>query len=311
MLRYDQFINESLAAEVKSEPKTNASREARSLGLTYMGFGRYADSKGQITYIVDNDRLVPYKGREEVQAMYSKSLSPSQGFATFAEPKNDKVSFYANSLNMREKEDAKITSVKEKEALKINKELYNFYNAGMFDDSELNAIGYYTADGYQYINKFLYMGHTPDMSDDEAGQLEDYVSNIDSAFESTEAPFDYTVYTGLSPRYKPEKIKSGADYIFRGYISTSLSYNTAISSFTEGEGITNNSPVVLQIEIKKGQKSIYTDAISSNPGEMETLLPRGSKVNVISGPHLIDATVVSNRSSGSVYLFHCQLVEDV
>ena len=308
MLRYDQFINESLAAEVKSEPKTNASREARSLGLTYMGFGRYADSKGQIAYIVDNDRLIPYKSRIEVQAAYSKSLSPSQGFATFGAPKKkDETSFYAKTLNSREKEDMKITSAKQKETLKLNKELYNFYNAGMFDDNELSALGYYTADGYEYIHKFLYMGHTPDMSDDEAGQLENYVDNIDSAFENTEAPFDYTVYTGLSERYKPEKIKSGSEYIFRGYISTSLSYDVAISSFTEG----NDAPVVLQIEIKKGQRSIYTDAISSNPGELETLLPRGSRVKVISGPHQLDATVISNKVYGIINLFHCQLVEDV
>jgi hypothetical protein len=307
MLRYDEFISESLAAEVKSEPKTAASMEARRLGLTYMGFGRYANSKGEVAYVVDNGRLVPYKSRIEVQASYSKSLSPSQGFATFGAPKKkDETSFYAQTLNSREKEDKKITSVKEKEALKVNKELYNFYNAGMFDDNELSALGYYTADGYEYINRFLYMGHEPDMSDDEASQLENYVDNIDSAFENTEAPFDYTVYTGLSERYKPEKIKPGTDYIFRGYISTSLSYDVAISGFTEG----NDAPVVLQIEVKKGQKSIYTDAISSNPGELEALLPRGSRVRVVSGPHQLDATVVSNKVSGVINLFHCELVEE-
>jgi hypothetical protein len=305
--RFGEYLKENLAAEVKSEPKTAASIEARKLGLTYMGFGRYANSKGEVAYVVDNGRLVPYKSRIEVQAAYSKSLSPSQGFATLGTPKkNDETNFYAKTLNSREKEDKKITSSKEKEALKVNKELYNFYNAGMFDQNELSAIGYYTADGYEYINRFLYMGHEPDMSDDEASQLENYVDNIDSAFESTEAPFDYTVYTGLSERYKPEKIRPGSDYIFRGYISTSLSYDVAISSFTEG----NDAPVVLQIEIKKGQRSIYTDAISSNPGELETLLPRGSRVKVISGPHQLDATVISNKVSGTINLFHCQLVEE-
>lgn len=312
-MKFGEYLSENLAAEVKTEPKTAAAKEARQLGLTYMGFGRYANSKGQIAYIVDNGRLVPYKGREEVQSMHSKSLAPSsQGFATFGAPKKE-VGFYTSSLNKREKEDLKITKQKSKEALALNKELYNFYNANMFDQNELSAIAFYTSDGYENINRYLYKGADVDMSDDEIGQLEDFIANLDSAFESTEAPYDFSVYTGLSSRYDPDKFKVDEEYIFRGYISTSLDYNTAISQFSiDSFGDLSEKPIVLQIDVKKGQKAIYTDAISSNPGEMETLLPRGSKVKVISGPHIMDASVVTNgNGKGTVYMFHCELVEDL
>jgi hypothetical protein len=131
---------------------------------------------------------------------------------------------------------------------------------------------------------------------------------LDSAFEDTQAPFPYTVYTGLSSRYKPEKIVAGSEYIFRGYLSTSLSHSTAIDSFADADF--SDKPVVLQIEIAKGQKSIYVDPVSTHQGEGETLLPRGSRVKIISGPHIIDSSVVSENESGSqVHLFHCKLVK--
>lgn len=319
MMKFGEYLSENLAAEVKTEPKSAAAKEARRLGLTYMGFGRYANSKGQVAYIVDNDRLIPFKGREEVQSMYSKSAVPSQGFATFGAPKkedktkkkSDEVSFYASSLNKREKEDVKIAKQKNKEALALNKDLYNYYNANIFDQNELSAIGFYTSDGYENINRYLYKGADVDMSDDEIGQLEDFITNLDSAFESTEAPYNFSVYTGLSSRYDPDKFKVGEEYLFRGYISASLDHNVAISQFsTDSFGDLSEKPIVLQIEISKGQRAIYTDAISTNPGEMETLLPRGSKIKVMSGPHIMDASTVST-GKGSVYLFHCQLVEDL
>lgn len=307
MLRYDAFISESLAAEVKSEPKSNAAREARKLGLTYMGFGRYADNKGKVAYIVDNDRLIPYKGREEVQSMYSKSISSS------AQPKGkakaDDTSFYTSALNRRDKEDNKIIKQKDKDIDALNRALYQFYNPNMFDEAELNAIEYYTAEGFEQVNRFLYKGHDEGVTKDKDIQIAQTIESLDSAFENTEAPFAYTVYSGLSSRYNAKKLKAGNDYIFRGYVSASINYQTAIDGFADTGW---DSAIVLQIDISKGQKSIYVDPVSSNPGETETLLPRGSKVKIISGPHFMDdATVSANPSDTTIQLFHCVLVEDL
>lgn len=295
MLRYDEFISESLADEVKSEPKSNAAKEARRLGLTYMGFGRYADSKGRIAYLVDNGRLVPYKSRDEVQSMYSKN-------------NNDSME-YADILNKRESEDTNIIAQKSKEIQTLNKSLYKFYKPNMFSDDELSAIEYYTAEGFAPINRYLYKGHDGKVSSELDATINNAIEQLDSAFENTEAPFAYTVYSGLSSRYSAKKLKPGEDYIFRGYISTSIDFTTAIDAFTETDWY--DSAVVLQIEVSKGQKSIYVDPISSNAGEGETLLPRGSKIRIVSGPHMIDDQIVSaNPHDSKVQLFHCQLVEE-
>lgn len=321
MLKYEEFLAESLAAEIKSEPKTAASKEARKLGLTYMGFGRYADSKGKLAYIVHDDRLVPYKSRDDVDDMYYKSSSaaPKQTTAKKSLSVNQKpdknaqlkkdADTYNSILKKREREDSEILRQKDKEAQALSDQLYKFYQPNMFDENEKRAIQEYTSESYQEINSYLYKGHDEGVTADQDQYLNDIISSLDSAFENTEAPFPYSVYSGLSSRYSPEKIKPGNEYIFRGYLSTSLSYGTAIDSFADAD--MSDKPVVLQIEISKGQKSIYVDPISVHQGEGETLLPRGSKIKVISGPHVIDSSIVSeNSSEAQIHLFHCTIVED-
>lgn len=312
MLKYGDFISESLAAEVKSEPKTAAAKEARKLGLTYMGFGRYADSKGQIAYIVDNDKLVPYKNRDEIASMYNKQNSapkpaaPAKGAGKNVQQKDSDWSFYNNVLNKRQKEDEKIINQKDKEAQKIDKELQKFYKPEMFSEDEIGAIAEYTNESYGPVNRYLYKGHDPEVTPEQDELIARIIENLDSAFEETQAPFPYTVYTGLSSRYSADKIKPGNEYIFRGYLSTSLSYDVSISSFAEG-----NMAVVLQIEVSKGQKSIYVDPLSEHQGEMETMLPRGTKVKVVSGPHMMDYSVMNTSiDEMKIALFHCVIVED-
>jgi hypothetical protein len=322
MKKYGEYLSESLAAEIKTEPKTAAAKEARKLGLTYMGFGRYADRKGQVAYVVDGDKLVPYKSRDDIDTMHYKA---STGLATKskkipAKTKDGKLvpdknellkkeaGFYNTVMNKRQKEDKKIIKQKDKEAQALSDELYKFYSPNMFDKNEINAINEYTSEAFEDINRYLYKGHDEGVTNDDDKYLNHLITSLDSAFEDTQAPFPYTVYTGLSSRYKPEKIVAGSEYIFRGYLSTSLSHSTAIDSFADADF--SDKPVVLQIEIAKGQKSIYVDPVSTHQGEGETLLPRGSRVKIISGPHIIDSSVVSENESGSqVHLFHCKLVK--
>ncbi len=309
MKKFGEYLDESLAAEIKSEPKTNASKEARRLGLTYMGFGRYADSKGRIAYTVDNDRLVPYKHEEEIQSMYGKAegtANPNKSRELFAQADN-----HRKILTKRTKEDDKILRKKGQEALALNKELYKFYKPGMYSDEEIQAIEDYTAESFGPVNRFLYKGHDPDTEPEDADAIENMIEALDSAFEETQAPFAYSVYTGLSERYRAEKIKPGGEYIFRGYLSTSIDFNTAIGGFTDSDW-GNKKPVVLQIEISKGQKSIYVDPLSSNSGELETMLPRGSRIKIVSGPHQMDYGILNPEADPvMINLFHCVLVEDL
>ncbi len=305
MMKFGNFISESLAAEVKSEPSSNASKQARQLGLTYMGFGRYADNKGQIAYIVDNDRLVPFKRREDVQSMYAKTVTAA---APQKSDKTKEAEFYNSALNRRDKEDSKILKTKDREVLAVNKELSKYYSPDMFDENEYNAIAAYassTDDTALAVNRYLYKGHDQGIDDASAAYIEDIVNNLDSAFEETQAPFPYSVYTGLSGRYNPDKIAQEGEYVFRGYVSASLNYGMALDESGENS-------VVLQIELSQGQRSIYLDSLGVNAGEMEVMLPRGSKVKVISGPHSLDDSLVRQNPKGnSIALFHCQLIEDL
>lgn len=306
MKKFAEYLEESLAAEIKSEPKSAAARQARKMGLTYVGFGRYADNKGRVAYIVHDDRLVPFKGQEEVGRMYDKADMTN-------DPKKSneikkQADGYVKVSNKRYNEDQKILAQKEKEIIKTANQLGSFYRPEMFDDAELDAIESYTGDAFTQINRYLYKGHDEGTDANTADVVGQMIDNLDSAFDETQAPFPFTVYSGLSGRYRADKIKPGQEYIFRGFLSTSLSHDVAISGFTDSA-----EAVVLQIEVNKGQKAIYVDSISSVDGELETILPRGSKIKVVSGPHPLPMDAIRDDEEGQsrIQLFHCTLIQDL
>jgi hypothetical protein len=323
--KYNEYLEESLALQVKSEPKTAAAKEARKMGLTYMGFGRYSDRKGNLAYIVHNDRLVPYKSEDDLADMHykahsmqakepvkKKNITASKNTKQVPdkmEQMKQEIKFYDGASKSRGSEDKKLLKQLSADVKAVDKELIKFYQPGMFDDNEMSALEDYTADGFGPINRYLYKGIDDDTHPDDVPYLENTVEALDSAFEETQAPFDYTVYSGLSERYSANKFAVGGEYIFRGYVSSSLDFNTAIGGFAD-VGASDQS-VVLQIEIKKGQKSIYVDAVSANAGEQETLLPRGSKIQIVSGPHLLDPNLFTDAYDiKNIALFHCKIVEE-
>lgn len=313
MKKFSEYVTESLAAEVKSPPKSKAAAEARKLGLTYMGFGRYADKSGKYAYAVHNDMLVPAKRAKASWDMWDKANVKPTTDKEKADAEKAKAEWkqaYAIEKGVGDR-DRDIIAKKQDEIQKTAEALYNFYQEQTFDDDELEALDIYTSEGYDDINRYLYKGHDEATNKQKSAYIERTVDILDSAFEDTEAPFNYTVYTGLSKRYNAKNFKLGMEYIFRGYVSTSLDYHMALNVF-------GDSGILLQIDIKKGQQSIYVDGVSSHEGEQETLLPRGSKVRVISGPHPIHGEALDNPDSDvekredieTVVLFHCELIED-
>lgn len=327
MKKFGEYLEESLALQAKAEPKSAAAKEARKMGLTYMGFGRYADRKGKLAYLVHDDRLVPYKSEDDVDSMHYKAYTTKQSEPitkkknisptakgqpaqpSKAELLKKDAEFYSNVNSKRSKEDAKILKDLYKDANAVDKELFKFYQPNMFDDTELQAIEEYTANGYAEINRYLYKGHDEGVSPEQDQNINQTIETLDSAFEESQTPFSYTVYSGLSSRYSADKFQLGGEYIFRGYVSTSLDFNTAIGGFADVGA--SDQPVVLQVELKKGQKAIYLDAVSANSGERETLLPRGSKIKVISGPHVLDSNLFTDAwGTSTIALFHCTVTED-
>jgi hypothetical protein len=325
-------LAESITALIKSEPKTEASRQARKMGLRYMGFGRYAGPDGNVSHIVVKDKLVPFKKDEELAKMMKKAGDEEAKRLTTPSPKDGKpvkkntgltysdVKKLDVAKRQRSREDSKILSAKRKEIEALDKELTAFYG-GIFNDDELEAIDRYTDVEFQTINQYLYNGHEEGTDYYTAKEIESLVDKLDSAFEETEAPFKYTTYTGLSDRYKPGSFKVGGEYIFKGYVSTSLDHEVSVDGFTDfgkSKGAKKQQGVVLELEIPKGAKSIYLQSSGNAPeGEYETLLPRGTKIKVVSGPHnattdtlLSSESGLSDTSDFEVVIFKCRVVKD-
>jgi ADP-ribosyltransferase exoenzyme len=352
VLNFTSYLTETLADEVKKEPRSNAAKDAKRLGLRYMGFGRYADRKGKITFLVHNNKLVPFKSRDELYGMESQAYDveddaygmndPLKKKATLqkAQELQRKTNELGKVLNQRERIDRNVLDKKHDQVEKTHRQLKAFYQSQVFSDNELQAIRGYTADMHNPINQYLYKGFDEGTTGTDAAKVKAAIADLDSAFDQTEIPFDYSTYTGLSSRYKPENFKVGGTYVFRGYVSTSLDHDIAVTEFSGGQadkrkgkkGGGGEVRVVLQIDLKKGQRGIYLDGeakgdhknnkegkfqsfeVSSTGGEKETLLPRGSHIKVISGPHHIDINALSPGDSdpgdSQIVLFHCEVIDE-
>jgi ADP-ribosyltransferase exoenzyme len=334
------MLNESITALIKSEPKSDASRQARKMGLKYVGFGRYADHTGNVAYIVVKDKLVPFKKDEELAKMMRKAADeetkrlltpPKKGTPVKKNtgPTLSDVKRLDAARNQRSLEDRRIIKEKNKEIEALDKELTSFYG-GIFNDDELKAIELYTGEDFEDINRYLYRGYDEGTDYFASKYIEDIVSKLDAAFEETEAPFKYTTYTGLSDRYNPESFEVGREYIFKGYVSSSLDHNIAGDTFTgfkkdkKAKSKTSQG-VVLELEIPKGAKSIYLEPHTSQKSsikafrEYETLLPRGTKIKVVSGPHKVETTTIlpnarswtdAGNPNNTLVIFKCKVVKE-
>jgi len=313
--RFSEYLDESLASQMMVEPSSEAAAMAKKMSLTYAGFGRYADKSGKIKYIVKNKKLYPFKGKDVEAA----GLDASDAQMDAAAMKGDvntmavldkKQKTAVQGIKADESIKNKYQKQNTREIIAYDRQLRNLYQPSIFTPDEIDAIKYYTESGFNDINRYLYKGFDPETTPDQANQTVQKIQALDNAFEETGAPFDYTVYTGLSSRYDFRKIKPGKDYIFRGYISTSLDHDTAIDMFTFDQN--QDVGVVLEIDIKEGQKSIYLEGVTDTQGEFETLLPRGTKVRVEGGPFMIDSDVTTsgNNPGKQVALFKCSIVEE-
>ncbi len=336
-------LEESITKLIRAEPKSDASKQARKMGLKYLGFGRYADHSGNVAYIVVKDKLVPYKKDEELGKMFhkavenerKKAMQPPSKPGEKAKVKKDTgptqkdINQIASAKRQREAEDKRVAKEKKKEIDAIAKELTSFY-AGAFSEDEMAAISEYTNDSFVDINSYLYNGHAPGTDYQSAKHIESMVDKLDSAFEETEAPFKYTTYTGLSKRYNAKNFVVGKDYIFKGYISTSLDHSVAggaFSDYSEKNTATKGEKggVMLELEIPKGAKSIYipNELSAQSEDEYETILPRGTKIKVVSGPHKVPSKAFINPNYANDYMdspgdeenfstviFKCKIVKD-
>ena len=257
------YFTEDLTA-ASSEPQSPAAAQAKRQGLVYVGFGRYEDPRTQqVTAIVQNDRLVPFS-----KAVRTNSYTQNNG--------ND-IGNYVKSL------------------APIHKETHNMLSASYppekFGEDELDAIKAFTADPSQ-INQALSNlpagidagDIQPVSADDNTSQM---VAALDSAMTRGKTPNNVLVYTAMP---NDMEIKPGDAFSSKGYRSTTISLGTLMPTL-------QGNKAVLQIMVPKGSKGIYADDYSSNPGEGEFIMPRGSKITITGGPTKLRGTVDSQDTS--------------
>lgn len=300
MKKFGEFINESLADQVKVEPKSKASAQAQKMGLTYAGFGRYMDAQGKIAYVVQNGKLLPFKAIQDVQSTYSKAQTANPEKQKDIQAQADAESAV---LQKRQKKDADIMAQQQNDIGLVNQQLVSAVT--QLDDTQIGAIKAYTTDMHDAVNRYLYKGYD-DGTDVGAGQsIADTINTLDTALDQSAAPMPYSTYTCLSNRYDPNKIAAGSQYLFRSYLSSSLEPTVALSGYDA-----NGPKVLLQIDVQQGQKALYLEPYAQQPGDMETLFPRGSVLQVVSGPHSLDGTILGLSDQSPTSLFHCAIIEE-
>jgi hypothetical protein len=244
---------------------SQAAIEAKGLGLTYLGFGRYGKRKSfgqgfEITHYVENGRLIPW---DKYQAdTYDNFYKADQ-----AGPELDqKMKIASEEADGKEKQKALKHKV---------------------DDITKYVLQEYQDDKYMDINTLLWKGnYYSNLNDNEKENAEKSIEKMDNFFELSKLPIldeDRIVYHGTAM-----SLAKDGEYEFKGYLSTTTHVEIATGFINYLDTI--REPVLIQFNLKKGQKALYINAITKgsnegNPEEYEYLLPRGTKFRII-GSHI-------------------------
>jgi len=286
--KFSQFINEDLNSAL-TEPSSTAAAQAQQLGLQYVGFGRYEDpNTQQVTHIVQNDRLVPFNRAIKTNSFKTQSQDDYGNFVKQILP----------------------------DVQNLQNVLYDTYRPEYYEENELDAVEGFTSTDFFDINQKLYalpagikaQNIQPEFDGDEIPQK---VAALDSALDRVRAPQEFLTYVGLGTEYNITNFVPGTNFMFKGFRSTTLNPNIALNYNSRVSKTSNRKQtILLQIKVKKGSKGMYVDDFSSNPGESEFLLQRGSKVQVIAGPNkLVGSNAYTGDNGLEVLYFDCVLVK--
>lgn len=269
----------------KAEPKSPASQKASSLGLDYVGFGRYVDPKTQqVTHIVQNDKLVPFNRAVRTNTFQQQNA-------------DDYGNFNAQMLP---------------QVQQLHQFMTQTYSPEKFDDRELDAIYYFTSNGYYDINNKLASlpagvpaNKIERSSPDDT--MPDVIASLDSAMKKIRVPQDFLTFTQLSPDIDMSSMQPGMSFAFKGYRDTTINIGSVLSQAEQSVGSSGrNQVVLLQIFIKKNSKGLYAADFSSNADDCEFILPRSTKIQIVNGPsNLVGSDAISGNMNLEVLYFEC------
>ena len=137
-----------------------------------------------------------------------------------------------------------------------------------FTESEKKALDFYTDDGYYVINDSLKKG-------DISAEIEDKIKNIEASIGRFELSEDIIVYRGTKMDYYKD-VKVG------DIIDAKVFYSTSFLEYIAQDFADQlNNPVMLEIKVPSGTKSLYIGYNSSVGDEAELLLSRHLKYRVL------------------------------
>lgn len=270
-------IKEDLNYAAK-EFSSQAAAQAKQLGLVYVGFGRYEDPRTkQITHVVMNGQLVPFQKAIKTNE-YRTELSDDIG---------------------------NLTSTISPEVELTNQVLSQAYGPNSYDENELAAIQDFSSQSYADINDLLskFPAGTPVkqiMPDGPDDTRLNTIAALDSAVKRVRSPIEFIAYTKVSDGNKSSDIIPGTQIKFKGFRNTSISLQNVLDEKSEP------SSILLQIRVKKNSRGIFTFQFSQNPDEAEFILPRGTKLEVLSGPtKLVGSDAQSGGKNKEIYYYDC------
>lgn len=291
MKKFREYIGEDLNLALQ-EPSQGAAEQAKKLGLQYVGFGRYEDPRTQqITHIVKNDKLIPYKSSAKTNT-FKQTQQVTNDYTSQAEVLSQNTEMTKQAL-------------------------VDHYSPENYTPDELDAVQSFTGGQYQDINtsvSSLPSGTSVKNSEiplnGSTDNIAQTISNLDSAVNKVVSPIDFIAYVGLGPNTDIKNFVPGAQFSFKGYRSVTLDMNLALDySNKSPKSLTRDQTVLLQIKVPKGSKGMYVDDYSANPGESEYILPRGTMIAVDAGPKkLVGADDRAMRGSLEVLYFDCSVV---
>lgn len=259
----------------KQEPSSQAAMQAQQLGLAYVGFGRYEDPKtNQVTHIVQNDRLVPFRKAIKTNTYRTKQSDDMGNLATVLSP----------------------------EAEEVHNTLAQAYDVNAYDEKEINAISTFVNVAYSDINDLLSKfpagtAASKIMPEGVNDDRPDIISSLDSVMKKSRSPIEFITYTKLDSSVDKMDLSIGKKIKFKGFKNTTISLGNILVD-------PDPSSLVLQIRIKKNSRGLYTSEFSETPEENEFLLPRGAKVEIISGPiRLVGSDGMSGGMNKELYYY--------
>jgi hypothetical protein len=273
MKKFSEFIYEDFSGAMV-EPISDASTEAKRLGLVYAGFGRYKNPEtGQVTHIIQNDKLIPF----------NKAIKTN----TFNAVSGDDIGDYTK--NMKPQTDQTHAS------------LIDYYGSDNYDEKELSAIESFSADPETINRKLMSL---PSMVPADQLQMDSaqdtvpgLVAALDSCMNKVGAPDDFLIYVGLDSSFDIATLKLGSKIRFKTFRSGSLDPSVVLDELAGQDPSTTKQAKILQILVKKDAMGMYIDDYSTQPGQGEFVLPRGAVIKITSDPNKL---VGSNRSVGAL-----------